>query len=304
MGKIRNGLSIVLVILAAVVATPAVVLVWADDTVVDRDEYLATVTPLLDEPAVRHQIANALTSAITARLDVDDAVDRVTEGMKPRQAKAMKALAVPLKSSLDEFVADTVNDFVDSDAGRRAWVEINTVAHQALMAILRGDHDGMVSVDNDTINVDLKPVIAQVKKRLRAAGLKQDISIPDDRTTLAVYSSQKLSDARGYYDTFNVLRIVLPIVALVLLAAGVILARNRRLVVIVAGAALVVAMAAVLIGTWYGRSQVDKGTAYYDAFAAPLHTYLYWMAGIGAAMIVIPLVIGLARRRTAQAAST
>src|SRR5512143_1873650 len=61
--------SAILLILACVLAPLSVTSVWASNQLSDTDQYVATVAPLADDPAVQSAIADKVTATVLTNLD-------------------------------------------------------------------------------------------------------------------------------------------------------------------------------------------------------------------------------------------
>ena len=108
------------------------------------------------------------------------------------------------------------------------------MAHQTLVQALSGSN-GAVSVSNGQVTIDLAPFIAIVKQNLAARGFTLVNSLPPIHPTLALFSAKTLVQAQTLYRLINDLKFVLPILSLVLIAAGVYIARGHRRALIGAG---------------------------------------------------------------------
>ena len=124
------------------------------------------------------------------------------------------------------------------------------MAHQTLVKALSGQN-GAISVSNGQVIIDLAPFIAIVKQDLAARGFTLVNSLPPIHPTLALFSAKNLVQAQTLYRLINDLKIVLPILSLLLIAAGVYIARGHRRALIGAGlgfaASMLVLGAALLI---------------------------------------------------------
>ncbi len=155
-----------------------------------------------------------------------------------------------------------------------AWVQVNRVASQALVAVLSGSggKNGAVGVRNGQVTLDLAPLIAVAKQDLVARGLTIAGKIPIVHATIALFPSKNLVKAQKAYRLINDLKIVLPILTLVLLGLGVLIARRPRRALIGAGlgfaASMLVLAAALLIARNLYLGSVPAGTLPPDAAAA------------------------------------
>ena len=158
-----------------------------------------------------------------------------------------KNLDGPIESGLKQLVSSTVERVVTSSAFQKAWVEANRRAHAAFDEALTGEGEGAVKLVDNQVVIDLGPIVATVKDRLVAAGLTPAAKIPDVHTNFVVFASKDIGEIKTYVRVLQLLGGWLPLIALLVAAAGVYVAFNRRHAVI--GAALAVFVAMLVLGT-------------------------------------------------------
>ncbi|GFJ96093.1 hypothetical protein [Phytohabitans rumicis] len=146
---------------------------------------------------------------------------------------------------MENFTEGQVSSVVHSDTFAQAWETANRAAHEQLVAALTGESSGAVAVDNNTVSVNLGPLVDIVKQRLVAAGLEIAARIPAVNTSFVVYQSDDIRKVQNGVDLLKTLGTWMPFVCLVLLGLGVFIARDHRLAFI--GAGLGVAFAALLV---------------------------------------------------------
>jgi hypothetical protein len=117
---------------------------------------------------------------------------------------------------------------VQSDAFADAWVQANRVAHEQLVAALTGEGGGAITVEDDTVSLNLAPFIQTVKQRLVDAGFSLAARVPEVNASFVLFQSADVTRAHRAFNLLDTLGIWLPVAALVLLAAGVYLARDHR----------------------------------------------------------------------------
>jgi hypothetical protein len=265
----RTILAVVLIVVGCVLAPLAGVAVWARNQVTNTDRYVRTVAPLASDPAIQAAITDQITTQIFAYLDVrgltNQAVDALaTRGLRPQVADQLRGFAGPLASGIQSVVRTEVNKIVQSPAFADAWVQANRVAHQVLVKALTGQGDGAVTVEGDTVTLNLAPFIATVKARLVAGGFGLAARIPEVNASFVLFDVKNLTRARSAFDLLNTLGIWLPIIAIVLLGAGVFVAKDHRRGLV--GAAVGVAVAMVGLGLALAVFR----TIYLDAVPAQL----------------------------------
>jgi hypothetical protein len=247
----RTIVAVVLIVVGCVLAPLAGVAVWARNQVTNTDRYVRTVAPLASDPAIQRAVADQITAQIFTYLDVqgltNQTVDALAErGLRPRAADQLRGLAGPLAGGIQGFVRTEVGKIVQSQAFADAWVQANRVAHQALVKTLTGQGDGAVTVQGDTVTLNLAPFIETVKARLVEGGFDLAARIPEVNASFVLFDVKNLTRARSAFNLLNTLGIWLPIIAIVLLAVGVFVAKDHRRALV--GAAVGVAVAMVGLG--------------------------------------------------------
>jgi len=247
----RTIVAVVLIVVGCVLAPLAGVAVWARNQVTNTDRYVRTVAPLASDPAIQRAVADQITAQIFTYLDVqgltNQTVDALAErGLRPRAADQLRGLAGPLASGIQGFVRTEVGKIVQNQAFADAWVQANRVAHQALVKTLTGQGDGAVTVQGDTVTLNLAPFIETVKARLVEGGFDLAARIPEVNASFVLFDVKNLTRARSAFNLLNNLGIWLPIIAIVLLAVGVFVAKDHRRALV--GAAVGVAVAMVGLG--------------------------------------------------------
>jgi hypothetical protein len=209
---------------------------------------VATVAPLAEHPDVRAAVTDRVTDAVMTRIDLHTLLSNVTPSDRPRLEAALGALSGPITSGIKDFVHQTVASFVASDAFVRLWTQVNRQAHAAFTGALTGSTSTAVQVRGDEVVLDLAPVVDQVKQRLAQRGLGVAAHIPAVRTDFTLVKSDDVKNARTGFRILQLAGNWLPVVTVVLAAAGVLLATRRRRAMVTAALALAAGVAVLGIG--------------------------------------------------------
>jgi hypothetical protein len=178
---------------------------------------------------------------------VRQAVDALIErGVPANVADPLRALSTPLANGVQSFVRSTVSKIVHSQAFADAWTQANRFAHQQMVTALTGEGEGAVTIQNDTVSVNLAAFIDTVKQALVANGFELASKIPEVNASFVIFQSADLYKARRGFDLLGKLATWLPIVALLLIGLGVYLARSHRRALV--GAGLGIAGGMLLLG--------------------------------------------------------
>jgi hypothetical protein len=153
--------SAVLLVLACVLAPLSATAVWASTQISDTTQYVQTVAPLADDPAVQTAVANQVTNAVMESLDVQGFTQQALTTLSqqpnvpPRVAAALPGLAVPIANGVESFTRTQVTRLVQSPQFAALWERVNTVAHEQLVKLLEGNQGGAVSAQGNTVTLNL-----------------------------------------------------------------------------------------------------------------------------------------------------
>jgi hypothetical protein len=237
----------VLVVLACLSLTMATVAFWANRTLLDTDGWVATVGPLAGEPAITAALQPRITDEVFNLIPAQDAL---TEALPDQVA----FLAVPLSSAIRSFVDDQVGAFLNSSTFETLWTDANRIAHEQVLALLRGD-DSDVVIEGDTVTLNLLPTINAVLGEISSAAsgllgrdvtlpqlssgevpavarakLSQELGIqlPSNLGAIPVYQGDEVAAAQQAVLLFDNLRVFLIIATPLLIVGALWLSRNRR----------------------------------------------------------------------------
>jgi hypothetical protein len=298
----RAIVSVVLIVLGCVLAPVAVVGVWAGTEVSDTGRYVATVEPLIHDPAIQNVLTDKITAEITSRLNitgtVNQAADQLNSKGLTRISSLLNQFGPQISSSVTGFIHSTVHSVISSPAMANVWVQVNTVAHQAVVKVLSGQGNGAISTSNGQIVLNLGPFIAVAKQDLVARGFTLANNIPPVTPTMALFQAKDLGKAQALYRLITTLRIVLPILALVLIGAGVYVARGRRRALVGAGLGLAAAMLILGIGLGIARaiylSSVPSSVLPSDAASAAYDALVHFLRQGLRIVLIVGLVVAIA----------
>jgi hypothetical protein len=243
----RSVAVVVCLVLAALLTVPAGFAYWGQRTINDGARYVATVGPLVDSPEVQDAIATKVSDALESQVDVEALLNEAFAGVITKRPR-LQALIGPLSGAVNGLIESQVRDFIASDTFRALWLAANTKAQAALLELLRGNGSGAVSIQGGQVVLDLGDVIDQVKQRLVDRGLtiiQQAPPLPIEQRQIVLLESPQLKKVRTAYALSNpVARWLLPVVALLYLAALVLSRRRARTAVVIG---ILIAANAVLI---------------------------------------------------------
>jgi hypothetical protein len=234
----RGPVATLLIVLGCVLAPVSVLGVWAANQVSNTDRYVATIEPLIHEPAIQNVLTDKISLQITHHLNVVGYADQAATSLNsrfPRVSTLIRTFAPSIASAIAGYIHTQVHKIVTSPQVANAWIQVNRVAHVQLVKVLSGQGNSALSTSNGQVILDLAPFINIVKQDLVHRGFSLASKIPPIHVQIALFSSKTLVQAQTLYRLINTLKWVLPFLSLLLIALGVYVARNHRRALIGAG---------------------------------------------------------------------
>ena len=298
----RTPVATVLLVLGCLLAPVSVLAVWSANQVSDTSRYLANVEPLIHDPAIQTALTDQVTNQITSHLNVTGYADQAAALLSSkglgRVGALLKSFGPSISGAVNGYIRGQVHNVVTGPRFARAWIQVNTVAHQELVKAVSGRGGGAVKVINGQVTIDLAPFINIAKQQLVSRGFTLVNSLPAIHPTFALFSARELTKAQTGYRLINDLKIVLPILALLLIGLGVYLAPGHRRALIGAGlgfAASMLALGAALAifrGVYLGS--VPNSVLPSDAAAALYDTFVRFIKEALRTLLVVGLVVAAA----------
>ena len=218
----RRILAATLVVIGCVLVPLSLSAVWVRNTLLDTDNYVATVGPLAGNADIQHGIADRVTTALFA----DGEAQKKIEDALPERAKV---LAAPIASGLETATNAAAFQLAQSDRFRTLWENANRRAHAAVVNVLTGG-GSRVSTNDGAVSVNLDQIFANVKQRLDQRGITvlDNVQLPAKYQSIVILQSKQLEDVQGAVDLLQTLAWVLPFIALACFAGAIALSSNRR----------------------------------------------------------------------------
>jgi hypothetical protein len=297
----RGLLATLLLVLAGVLAPIAIVAAYAKAQITDTGRYVETVAPLASDPAIQSYAADTLTTELFQQVDVQQYVTDVL----PERAQVLGA---PITTAVQAFTRGATLRVLESDQFQQVWVQANRRAHEKLVKVLTGDGGAVVVSRDGAVDVDLAAVLGQVKERLQAAGVTafDDVSTDGADTSITLFRSESLYQARSAVGFVEGLALVLPVIVFGFVLAAVWLSRNRRrafvwgavsltLGVLVLAVFLAVARGLYLDAAAGADLPEPAASAMYDALLRSLHTVIRNILLLSLVVVLVALYIGPSR---------
>src|SRR5438874_1979303 len=253
------------------------------------------------DSAIQNVLTDKSTAEVVSQLNLTGTINQASAQLDDkgltRISSLLKTFSPQIASGVTGFIHSTVHTVITSPAVAKIWVQVNTVAHQAVVKVLSGEGNGAISTSNGQIVLNLGPFVTVVKQDLVDRGFSLASNIPPISPTVALFQADDLGKAQAGYRLIKTLKIVLPILALALLAAGVWVARGRRRALIGAALGLAGSMLVLAIGLLIARSiylnSVPPTVLPGDAAAAAFDAMVYFIRVGLRVVLAVGLVIAI-----------
>jgi hypothetical protein len=250
----RGPVATLLITVGCLLAPLSVLAVWTANQVSNTSRYVANVTPLVHSPVIQNALTDKITYRITTLLNVAGLLNRAAgllsskgDGLA-RVGTILRSVSPAIAGAIAGLIRGQVHKIVAGPRFAKLWVQTNTVAHQELVKALSGRGGGAIKVSNGQVTIGLAPFIEIVKQNLAARGLTLVRKLPTINPTFSLFSAKYLVKAQTGYRLINDLKIVLPILTVLLIAAGVYVARSHRRALLGAGLGFAASMLLLGIG--------------------------------------------------------
>lgn len=316
----RRFVAAALAVTAAFCAVFGAIGVWAEQTLLDTNAWVDAVEPLPSEPAVADALAEFAADELFTTFDIEQLV---TESLPSE----VSAIASPIVDGLRTAADDVVKEIVSSDEFRTVWRDVNRLAHEEALLLLRGDGDEITSVDGK-VTINLVPVVnallvdlsndaselfgtdielpsvgeTDVDTLRSALSSEFGVDLPPDFAHVVVYDDGRLAEVQRALAVLDDWTVGLLVVAIAAAVAAFLLSLDRRRTVAhLAGATAAVAAVMMVVGepiedellTDIGDSGHRAAAAAATAIAlSGLDSLLLWLATIGVLVAAIAWLLG------------
>ncbi|MGV8083046.1 MAG: hypothetical protein AB2L09_05365 [Coriobacteriia bacterium] len=295
----RHFGAVILIIIGSLLLALSVPAVWINRTIMNTDNWVATVAPLAEDPAIQNAVAVSVSDAIIEAADPEARVEQYL----PDQ---LKPLTVPIANAFEGFIRAQAATFTQSDLFAQAWVKTNTVAHKALVTLLTERTEGVLRNQNGVVAIDLGTLADEIRAKLEADRPELAQLLPSDTANaqIVLFSSPVLAQAIVYVDMLQKLAFWLPIVALLVLLGALALEPDRRRGVLLIGsgalAATILPLQALYLAKMpllgqvqqYGPSQEAAASAAYDIILRNLFAAERLLALVALLLIIGAILAG------------
>ena len=291
----RRGTAWVLLVLGLIAILPASLLIWANRTVTNTDNYVATVAPIIKEPAVQQAITKSASDAIFGQVDVQAYV----AGILPDRAQP---LAAPITTQVKNYTTATISKVVASDRFATFWVNSNRRAQERFMDIARNS--------NGNPNVDVSRLYNYISQSLEGTSLSflAGKQLPAKIGQINIVTIPALATIPHYVALLSDLRWLFLALAVGLLLLALAAAPDRRkmavrigvgwIIVTIASVVVVRTLRAILLGQITDPTYHAAATSVWQALLTPLFKQTAILFLVGLVIAAVGWLLGPGRIAT------
>lgn len=150
----RRPLAGFLAVIAALTLVLGVTASWMRSTLLDTDRWVESVQPLPSNPGIQGLVAVEVADEVLTVIDLRTLLENAI-------GPAGRFLAGPVEDASRGFIEDATRTVVASPEFETVWVEVNRVAHEAAVRVLRAEATAADVVDGK-VTLNLVPLINNV----------------------------------------------------------------------------------------------------------------------------------------------
>ncbi len=327
--RLRSTLVGVLVVLTCLSLVATGVSWWVHYSIFNTNGYMKLVGPVGKDPEAIRALSDYIAGQVITATDLQQR----TATALPENAQF---LAGPITGAVNQFIADGTDKVLSTPQAYDLWLKINTVAHDKIVALLRGETTNAY-IQGDEVKLDTLPLISQVLvwvdgKLPGGLGAKfsppviapgtptdqatQQVSawlgrpLPADFGQITLLQNDSLGAAQQAVRLFDALIWVLLAVTIVLTGLTIWLSGHRRRTIIELGIGAAIALiltrvivkqaSTALVDSIRAGSTVEVLRGVVDAALGPLTNLTIWIVVIG---LLVAVAAWFAGRRDLQAAA-
>jgi hypothetical protein len=295
---IRSIAAVLIFVIAAALTPIAMVGHWGHATVVNSEQFIATVVPLADSPEVQAAVTEAVTEAIVKQVDTSAIVGDFLGGLLNND-QLSSALSAPIAAGVNKLIGQIVEGFITSDAFQKLWITLASAIQKSVVAILEGGNEGPVQMQGDQLVLDITDLLTAVQAQLVSQGvtIADKVTGPDSDRQIVLFEAPAVAQLQFIYSLASPVLQWFPLLIAILFGLAITLARRRPRMVLAVGLALVVTGGLTTWGLGLGETFfVDQlaGTVFGGASGIFWNTLLnYLIIGLQS-LLIFGVVVAVA----------
>jgi hypothetical protein len=209
----------VLTVLAVLLALVGMVAFYVENTALDPDGFETISRNMIENDAIRTQVANTAVDQLYANVDVEAAI---AERLPPAQKGLAPVLAGLSRSGADQAAVAAL----ERPRVQTVWVEVTTRTQRQLVRLL-DDDTTFIQTEGGAVVLDLRPIVIELGDQVAVIG-KVAERMPESSGKIAIIEKSQLETAQSITKILRTVADWMWLVALAVAAFAIWLARGRR----------------------------------------------------------------------------
>jgi hypothetical protein len=208
-----------LTVLAILLALVGMVAFYVEHTALDEEGFETISRNMIGNDEIRTQVAAKLVDTLFENVDVEAAI---AERLPPAQQRLAPVLAGLARSGADR-AADAA---LERPRVQSVWVEVTTRTQRQLVRLL-DDDTTFIQTEGGAVVLDLRPIVIEIGDEVAVIG-KVAERLPESSGRIAIIEESQLETAQTITKILRAVADWMWLLALVVAALAVWLARGRR----------------------------------------------------------------------------
>jgi hypothetical protein len=240
-----------LTVLAILLALVGMLAFYVEHTALDEDGFETISRNMIENDAIRTQVANAAVEGLFANVDVEAAI---AERLPPGQQGLAPVLTGLARSGADR----TAEAALERPRVQTVWVETTTATQRQLVRLL-DDETEFVQTEGGQVVLDLRPIMIELGEQVVVIGRVSE-KLPDSAGKITIVDESQLETAQTITRILRAVADWMWLVALLVAALAIWLARGRRRIELraIALGLLVVGLLLLAVRRFAGNYLVDE----------------------------------------------
>jgi hypothetical protein len=209
----------ILTVVAILLALVGMLAFYVAHTALDEAGFKTISENMIQDDAIRTQVANTAVDQLYANVDVEAAI---AERLPPAQKGLAPVLAGLSRSGADQAAVAAL----ERPRVQTAWVEVTTATQRQLVRLL-DDKNEFIQTDGGKVVLDLRPIVIQIGDQVAVIGRLSE-KLPDSAGKITVIDESQLETAQTITRILRSVANWMWLVALAVAALAIWLGRGRR----------------------------------------------------------------------------
>lgn len=209
----------VLTVVAVLLALVGMLAFYVAHTALDEAGFETISRNMIENDAIRTQVANTAVDQLYANVDVEAAI---AERLPPNQKGLAPVLAGLSRSGADQAAVAAL----ERPRVQTAWVEVTTATQRQLVRLL-DDKNQFVQTDGGKVVLDLRPIMIELGDQVVVIGRLAE-KLPESAGRITIIEESQLETAQTITKILRAVANWMWLVALAVAALAIWLARGRR----------------------------------------------------------------------------